>query len=492
MERQDCYTPKRGLYVQDKLQKLDYYKWLILAVVCTGTFMSTMASSIVNVGLPPITIALHSDILTAQWVVTAYMLVITSLLPLMGRLGDVWGQRKIYSYGFIGFVLGSLLCGLANSMGMLIGFRVLQAIGASALIANSMGIVAGSFPQNERGKVLGIIGTVVALGGLCGPGLGGLLVEHFGWHTIFFVNIPAGLLGYAGVRLVLPLDKRLLDEKIDYLGASLFTGGMISFLLALSYGSKWGWFSLPILGCFSFAAFLFVRFIKHERRIDYPMLELSIFNNWAFSAGNIAGMLSFMAMFTSTMLVPYYLHDVLAFSPGKIGLIMSAFPLIMAVTSPISGMLSDKVSTNILATTGLVILAAGLIITANLQLDSNMWLIMTGQALMGFGNGLFQSPNNNSVMSSVQPRYLGIAGGVNALGRNFGMISGTALAVAILEYRRAVNTAEVGIPNPAQQLTFFLDGFHYALLVGAGLAIAGALVSFIRSGKRQIGGEGCQ
>jgi EmrB/QacA subfamily drug resistance transporter len=469
--------------MQEKLQGLSYYKWLIFGVVATGSFMATMTASIVNVGLPPITAALHTDITTAQWVVTAYLLVITSLLPLVGRLGDIWGRRTVYGFGFIGFTAGSLLCGIANSIGLLIGFRVLQAVGAAALMANSMAIVTGSFPQSERGKVLGVIGTVVALGSLSGPGIGGLLVEHFGWHSIFFVNIPVGILGYAGVRLILPVDRDLCQERIDYLGAIFFTASMVSFLLALSYGTEWSWTSLTTITCVSFALIVFGVFVWYETRIEQPMLELTIFKNMAFSAGNLAGFLSFTAMFTNTMLLPFFLHDVLSFAPAKTGLIMSAFPLVMAITAPVSGILSDKVGTVTLTTVGLGLMAAGLLMTAKLHLDATLWLIMGAQAVMGLGNGLFQSPNNNSVMSSVEPRQLGVAGGINALARNFGMVCGTAVAVSILEYQRVASLGGLSQPTDAQQVAAFMAGYHDALLVGACLATAGALISFKRIRK---------
>ncbi|MDF2570385.1 MAG: ribZ, partial [Sporomusa sp.] len=452
--------------MQEKLQKFSYYKWLIFGVVSTGTFMATMTSSIVNVGLPPITAALSSDIATAQWVITAYLLVITSLLPLVGRLGDIWGRRKVYGFGFIGFTAGSLLCGIADSIGLLIGFRVLQAVGAAALMANAMAIVTGSFPQSERGKVLGMIGTIVALGSLSGPSLGGVLVEHFGWHAIFFVNIPVGLLGYAGVQFILPYDKDLRQEKIDYVGAALFTAGMVSFLLALSYGTEWGWVSVSTLGCIAFAFTMFGLFIWYERKIDEPMLELAIFKNWVFSTGNLAGFLSFTAMFTNAMLLPFFLQGVLSFSPAKTGLIMSAFPLVMAITAPVSGILSDKVGSVTLTTSGLGLMALGLVLTAKLHVDSTLWLIMGSQALMGLGNGLFQSPNNNSVMSAVAPRQFGVAGGINALARNFGMVCGTALGVSILEYRRTVSLSGLSQPTAEQQVTAFMAGYHEALIVG--------------------------
>jgi EmrB/QacA subfamily drug resistance transporter len=467
--------------VQKKLHSLPYYQWLIFGVVATGSFMATLTSSIVNVALPSITASLKTDLPTAQWVVTAYLLAITSLLPLMGRFGDVWGRRKIYGFGFLGFTAGSLLCSISPSIGILIAARIVQAVGAAALMANAPAIVTGAFPLSERGKVLGMIGTAVALGTLSGPSLGGVLVGTLGWHSIFIVNIPIGVIGYLGVWLILPLDRNQHRENIDYLGAALFTSGMISFLLVITHGAQWGWISLPsILSCV-IALIAFTLFVHHEQKVPHPMIDLSIFRIWAFLAGNLSGVFSFMALFSNTMLLPFFLHDVLAYSPSQIGLIMSAFPLVMAITAPVSGTLSDKMGPVALTTTGLGLMALGLVITAYLQPASALWVIMTAQALMGLGNGLFQSPNNNSVMSAVQPNQLGIAGGINALARNLGMVCGTAISVSILENRRLAALTGIAFPTPDQQAAAFMSGYHSALIAGACFAILGALISMKRT-----------
>lgn len=467
--------------MQQKLQSLTYYRWLVLGVVASGTFMATLTSSIVNVALPPITAALKTDITTAQWVVTAYLLAITSLLPLMGRLGDVWGRRRVYAASFIVFTFGSLLCSFSSSIILLIASRVVQAVGAAALMSNAPAIVTSAFPQSERGKVLGMIGTAVALGTLSGPSLGGVLVGTLGWNSVFVVNIPIGLLAFIGVRLVLPRDHAAHDETIDYPGAILFTAAMTAFLLAISFGDRWGWLSFFTIGTLVISATAFFCFIKQEKRTVHPMINLAIFKNWTFLAGNAAGTLSFMALFTNTILLPFYLHDVLAYSPSGIGFVMSAFPLAMAVTAPVSGIVSDRIGPVALTTTGLVLMAIGLTLTAQLQPDSSLGLIMGLQALMGVGNGMFQSPNNSSVMSAVLPKQLGIAGGINALARNLGMVSGTAVAVSIFEHKRLAALAPFAGPTPLQQLASFLAGYHSALIAAACFALAGALMSFIRS-----------
>lgn len=472
--------------MHDKLKNRPYYRWLIFAVVALGIFMSTLTSSVVDVALPQIIAGLNTDLATVQWVVSAYLLVITSLLPLAGRLGDICGRRRIYTCGYLGFVGGSILCGYTQSIEVLIAARIVQAAGAAALMAVGPAVLVCSFSPQERGKVLGMTGTAVALGALTGPSLGGLLIEKFSWHAVFFVNIPVGLLGFLGSRLVVPPDNLTRKETLDYLGALLFTVGITSLLLLLSHGLQWGWENPLIKLCAFLAPVAFALFIGHELRVTHPMLNLAIFRNWPFLAGNVAGALSFMALFANIILLPYFLHEVMGQSPVQIGMIMSAYPLVMAFTAPFSGSLSDRIGARVLTTAGLSILALGLAVTANLPAGASVGRIIAGQAVMGFGNGLFQSPNNNSVMGAVAPANLGVAGGILALARNFGMVSGTAVAVAIFEFRRGSMAAT----DAAAQTAAFLAGYHDAVTVAAGLALLAAVISFNRRGHAGAEGNG--
>lgn len=460
--------------MQDKLQGLHYYRWIVFSVVALGTFVSTLTSSIVNVALPMITAALKSDIPTAQWVVTAYLLIITSLLPLLGRLGDVWGHRRVYGMGFVGFILGSLLCSISVSMAMLIASRLIQALGAAALMSNSMAIVTRNFPAADRGKALGMTGTVVALGTLTGPSIGGVLAGMLGWNAIFWINIPFCLLGLAGVKLVLPVDEAAKQEKIDYFGAFLFSVGMILFLLVIGGGLEG---AMTKLAGTAAALIAFYLFIRQEKRIEHPVIDLALFKNRVFVMGNVAGVLAFMAMFTNTILLPFYLHDIKALAPTQTGMVMSAFPVVMAVVAPVSGMLSDKVGPNILTTLGLCLIMSGLGWTAYLQPDSALWMVVFSQMVIGLGSGIFQAPNNSSIMGAVPVRQLGVAGGINALARNFGMAAGIAAAVAVFSYRRAVSLASFDATGATQQIAAFMSGYQDAILTGAVFALTGVVLS---------------
>ena len=459
------------------------YRWCILATVSIGTFMATLDSSILNVALPTISVKLDANLSTLQWVVTAYLLTISSLLPVFGRVADLLGRRRIFSLGFIIFTLGSVLCGLATTIWFLIAMRILQAIGAAMLMANSAAIIIANFPPNERGRALGLTGTVVALGSLTGPALGGILVGLISWRSIFYINLPIGILGYLATQLVLPQDEpEQHNETFDYVGALFFTLGMISLLFAVSNGQSLGWRSTPILTGLSLGTFSLGLFFYTETRVKKPMIDLSLFRIRPFLIGNISGLLSFVAMFANTMLMPFYLQHVLYYSPAQVGLLMTSFPLMMAVIAPLSGHASDRIGPIVLTTTGLVVTASGLLYLSTLTTTSLFWQIVPGLLLIGLGAGLFQSPNNSSVMSSVPPRKLGVAGGINALVRNVGMVIGIAFSISLFENRQAASLVGLETPTSLQQVNAFVGAYHTVMLAAAGIAILAAFISLNRKG----------
>lgn len=454
--------------------------WMIFGVTAVGTFMATLDSSIVNVALPQVASNLNVSLPLVQWVVSAYLLTISCLLPLFGRLGDMLSRRFVYNTGFAVFTLGSVFCGMSGHIALLIIARILQAVGAAMLMANAPAIVSATFSGPDRGRALGMVGMVVALGSMTGPSIGGFLVDAFGWESIFYVNLPIGIAGFLAGYYILPREKRRRGEIFDYSGAILFAVGMTSFLLAVSHGEDWGWLSKIVITLFVTSFVTFGTFIFHERRHPFPMVDLGLFKIWAFFSGNITGMLSFMAVFSNNMLLPFYLSRILNINPAKIGLLMTPFPIVLAVVAPISGYSSEWINPAFLSAAGLTVTALGLIWMAMLNAASVMWEVAIGQAILGLGNGLFQSPNNNSVMSAAPPAKLGIAGGINSLVRNVGQVCGIAIAVSIFEWRQASVLAGISLPTLRQQADAFLYGYHSALGVGAAFAAIGAVVSFSR------------
>lgn len=466
--------------MRQHLQSLSYYRWLVFGVAVTGTFMATLDSSIVNVALPVVAASLGAQLTTVQWVVSAYLLTISSLLPLFGRAGDMLGRRKVFTAGFLIFTLGSALCGLAFSIQLLIAARVLQAVGAAMIMANSQALVAGAFPGRNRGRALGMVGTVVALGSMAGPSLGGLLVGSLGWSAIFFINLPIGIIAFILGQFVLKDDDSRREERFDFFGAFLFAVGMLSLLLLLSEGHTWGWRSQTSMIAAAISIVSLGWFIGYEQRISQPMIDLSLFRHRPFLAGNLAGLFSFMAMFCNNLLLPFYLTDILSLTPTQTGLLITPFPLLLAVVAPLSGYLSEKVSFKRLTVSGLTLTISALLYLSAIDAATPLWQIALCQAILGIGNGLFQSPNNNSVLSSVAPNQLGIAAGLNALVRNIGMVSGIAAAVSIFEGRRLNLLENLPEPTPDQLAAAFLSGYHAALLAGACFAAIAAIISLNR------------
>lgn len=467
----------------ENIKQSPRWRWFILATVSVGTFMATLDSSIVNVALPTISAQLHSDLSILQWVVTAYLLTISSLLPVFGRLADLLGRKKIYSTGFLVFTIGSGLCGFASNIWFLVGMRVLQALGASMLMSNAAAITTANFPPKERGRALGLTGTVVALGSLAGPAIGGILIGIAGWRSVFYINLPIGILGFIAAQIILPADTARSDkETFDFGGAVFFTMGMVSLLFAINNGQDWGWSSLPILAGLILGIVLLGLFFYSEARVDQPMIDLSLFKNRPFLIGNLSGLLSFISMFANTMLMPFYLQHILNYTPTQVGLLMTSFPLIMAVAAPISGHASDRIGPVALTTGGLAITAAGLFYLSSVTAVSPAWQIVPGPLLMGLGAGMFQSPNNSSVMSSVPRAKLGIAGGLNALVRNVGMVVGIAFSVTLFENRQAAALMGITNPNQTQLATAFVSSYHTVMLAGGVIAVIAAFISFNRKG----------
>lgn len=464
-----------------KLNQSPNIRWYILATASIGTFMSTLDSSIVNIALPTISEHLHSGLAILQWVVTAYLLAISSLLPVFGRIADMFGRKKVFSLGFIIFTLGSALCGAANSIWLLISMRVLQAVGASMLMANSAAIITAAFSHKERGRALGLIGTVVALGSLAGPAIGGILVGLIHWRAIFYVNIPIGLLGYVASQFILPPDQPKEDrETFDFAGAGLFTFGMICLLLAISNGHDLGWNSFVVLFGLIAGTLLLALFFIVETRVQQAMIDLSLFKIQPFLTGNLSGLLFFVAIFANVMLMPFYLQNILQYDPTQVGLMMTTFPLTMAIVAPISGAISDKIGFRLLTTGGLLITALGLLYLSTVTDQTTAWLVIPGPLLMGFGSGMFQSPNNSAVMGSVPPPKLGVAGGINALVRNMGMVIGIAFSVSLFENQQTIILRGLVNPTVAERTAAFLRSYHSVMLTGAVIAILGAVISFSR------------
>lgn len=464
-------------------------KWAVLGIVAIGIFMATLDSSIVNISLPSISAYFQTPLNgLVEWVIIAYLITIASVLFTFGRLSDMFGRKILWMLGLGSFTLGSALCGAAPTLLLLVVFRALQGIGGALLMANSTAMLVRAFPENERGRVLGLNSVSVSLGVSAGPTLGGLITTSLSWRWIFYVNLPLGILGLLLTWLVLKEPVRFQNkQKFDPFGASLLSAGIIAIMLALSFGQEIGWFSSLIIGLFAGGCVLLVVFVFLERRVAAPIIDLRLFRNRLFAAANTSGLLSFFALFAVSFLLPFYLEELRHFPTDAAGLLLTPIPLTVSLVAPISGRLSDRFGSQVLSSAGLAMSALGLWLLTGLGVDSSVFSIVWRLVITGIGIGLFQSPNNSAVMGAVPPAQRGVGSGFLATVRVVGQSLSVAVAGAVFVSLGAAQAGQAlthtsNLPQAAilPLQTTFLTGFHAALFVCMCIASVGVFTSLVR------------
>jgi len=448
-----------------------------MAVVWIGIFMATLDGSIVNVALPTLTEFFKTDITTIEWVVMAYLLTITSLLLSLGRISDMVGRKLIFAGGLAVFTVGSGLCAFSTTEGQLILFRIFQGIGAAMLMATGIAIITHAFPPQERGKAMGLIGTVVSIGSMTGPVLGGFLIQKVGWQSIFLINIPVGIVGTIMALKVLHNDEKSKGQEFDIPGALTLFISLISLLLALSEGQEEGWGSSFIIFLFVSSLVFFIIFVNIEIRAKQPVLDIRHFRNRQFAAANISALISFMAMFSIILLMPFLLQDELNYSPQKMGLVFMAVPLVMSVVSPLSGWLSDRTNSHVLSSIGIGIATLSILSLGYLNDESSFMDVALRLSFLGLGMGLFQPPNNSIIMGSLPKEQLGIAAGIMGTMRNMGMVIGVAVSGAVFSNRYVFY---------GNNENSFLPAFHDTFVVSAIICGIAVVVSLVRTSSKSV------
>ncbi len=449
-------------------------RWGVLLAIGLGTFMSALDGSVVNIVLPVVRQDFGASVASVEWVITIYLLVVSGLLLSVGRLGDLRGHRSVYATGFAVFLLGSALCGLAPSVGFLIGARGAQAIGAAMLFANSPAILTKSFPPEMRGRALGLQATMTYLGLTIGPSIGGWLTTALGWRSVFYINLPVGLLALALALHFVPRDTGSgAAEGFDLRGAITFTAGLVALLLALNQGHAWGWAAPATLGLLSVSVVLLVAFLVIERRVTMPMVDLSLFRRRTFSAAAGSALLNYVCVYTLLFLMPFYLLQARGMSPAQAGLLLTAQPLLMAAVAPISGTLSDRIGTRLPSVLGMGLFGIGLFLLSRLALDTPLLTVAGMLAVAGLGIGIFVSPNNSALMGAAPAHRQGIAAGILALARNVGMVIGVGLA-------GAVYTTVLG-PGGAGEASAIVEAMRLTYLLATGIAVLGMGVAALRA-----------
>lgn len=453
--------------------------WIILAIVVMSPFMACLDSSIINVALPVMAKDLSTSMAGIQQIVTTYLIVISATILIFGRLGDIKGKTSVFKYGFIIFVLGSLLCGISTTLNFLTFSRIVQGIGATMTMSTSQGIITHTFPKNERGRALGISGTFVALGTLLGPPLGGLIISVVSWEYIFLINVPIGTVAFIAAMKYLPKDKITTKQTLDYNGAILFLICIVSLFLGLLKGQKIGYNHITIILSFIIALVSFIVFIILESKIKNPLVDLSIFKNRVFSINVFCAFLSFVGISCINIIQPFYLQDVLELSPGTTGFIMMGYPIVLTIIAPLSGYLADKIGSKILTLSGLLVSAIGLFAMTTLNEQSSFLIIISVISIVALGNGIFQSPNNTLVMSSVEKSKLGIAGGINALIRNLGFVFGVSFSTTVLYNRMSYKIGYRVLDYVEGRGDVFIYGMKWVYALAAIGCIIGFIISLI-------------
>jgi EmrB/QacA subfamily drug resistance transporter len=456
-------------------------KWWALAAVGSGVFMSTVDGSIVNIALKTLQDYFGAGLHEVEWVVLAYLLGIVCLLPSMGRLGDMIGKRRVYVGGFVIFTISSALCGIAWNIEALVVFRVLQAIGAAMIQSLGPALLVAAFPAKERGVALGYTGTIVAAGILTGPVLGGLLLRISGWQSIFYVNIPIGIIGVLLTLRALPDDRTRSDQRFDIPGALLLASGLLLVLLALTEGQVWGFGDWKTILVLAAGVAGLVGFVAWERRAAAPMINLSLFSNAIFSLSLLAAFMTFLAGAFNFLLLPFYMQNVLGYDPQRTGLTLIASPIALSLVSPISGRLSDRFGARWLGVAGLACTTLALWLFSTLGTSSTQLDIILRLVLMGVGFGLFQSPNNSTIMGSAPRSAMGVASSLLAVMRTLGQTTGVAIAGAVWAAGVAAAAGGVVEPITAAAPEALVAGLRLAFLIAAGLAALAIVPTIMRA-----------
>ena len=402
-------------------------KWLTMSAVSMGIFLATIDGSIVNVALPTLVKELNTEFSVIQWVVLGYLLAVTTLMLGIGRLGDMIGKKKLYNAGFMVFTLCSVLCGLSTSVYWLIGFRVLQGVGSAMIMALGMAIVTEAFPSKERGMALGISMAVVSVGIAIGPSLGGIIISQLSWRWIFYVNLPIGLLGTLMVfRFVKSIEPKG-RQRFDFAGAITLFLSLLGLLLGLTIGQQSGFFTVPVYLLLSGWFFLLILFILIERKMPEPMISLALFRNRSFAVNLINGFIAFIGVSGTIILMPFYLQNILGHDMLTVGLLLCVVPVMLGISSPLSGILSDRFGTGIISIVGLIITFIGFYTASKLDAQTSVVGFILCVFPIGLGMGIFQSPNNSSIMGAVPLHHLGIASGLTSVARTLGQTVGIAV-----------------------------------------------------------------
>lgn len=447
-----------------------------LIIASVSAFIGPFMGSSINIALPEIGKSFSMNAITLGWVATSYLLAASVFLIPFGRLADIHGRKKIYAYGIVIYTISSLLCAVAFSSVSIIAFRIIQGIGSAMIFSTGMAILTSVFPIHQRGKAFGISVASTYLGLSVGPFLGGFMTQHLGWRSIFWLNVPLGIVLFVLAAMLLKGDwAEAKGEKFDLQGSMMLSISIIAMMLGMS--------KLPAtegIVLVSFGVVLIVLFVVFQLKIQYPLIDLRLFTqNKVFAFSNLAAFINYSATFAITFLLSLYLQYIKGFSAQYAGIILIAQPIVMSLFSPIAGKLSDKTEPRIIASAGMALVAAGLTLMIFITEQTSVTAIVIYLIILGLGFALFSSPNTNAVMSSVEKKSFGIASSILGTMRLTGQMFSMGITMLFFAVIMGKNKIEPSVyPD-------FLISMKYIFIVFALLCFSGIFASAARGKVRK-------
>jgi EmrB/QacA subfamily drug resistance transporter len=505
---------ERMLAQRHRLINDENSRWWTLGAMCFALFMIMLDNTVVNVALPSIQRDLHASLSALEWTVNAYTLTFAVLLVTGGRLGDIFGRRRMFLFGVAVFGISSAAIGFAPSDNALVAFRAVQGIGAAFMMPATLSLITQAFPPHQRGTAIGTWAGVSALALAIGPVLGGFLTQQVSWRAIFFINPPIAVIAVA-VTLFAARESRdeTVSRKVDFPGIASITIGLTAIVLALVQGNAWGWGSTRIVTLLAVAVVAVVAFFQIERRSAAPMVDFSFFRSRTFLGANLVGLIVSFAMLAQFFFLALYMQNILHYSPLQTGVRFLPSTLVIIVMGPLSGRLTDKVGPRLPMAAGLLIVALALFIQSHVTIHTGYGLLLPGFVLMGLGMGLTMSPMSTAAMNAVDRTKAGVASGVLAMSRMVGGTFGVAVIGALvtaigrsqldqgLPHVPAATRAAIAnalgsgaVPShtgrhvAAVTREAFVSALGTGLTIGAAVTLVGAFVAFTLIRRTAEGG----
>ena len=467
-----------------KITESRNYKWYAYFTISIGIGLSVIDQSGLNIAIPVISKDFSLDIPTVQWLILAYILTTSALFLPMGRLADTIGIKNIYLSGFIIFGIGALLAGISTSFNMLMFAKIFQGFGTACIQANAMVMATNIFPEKERGRALGLYVSIIGMGAILGPVIAGILIDQFGWRSIFFSTSFVSIIAFLSGFFLLKSDSKTLSEKFsfDWIGALISSIAFIVLLLGITNVHRYNFFSIESSGLIVLGILLISLFILWETKVNNPMLRVDFFKVPQFSLGIVTRLLTFISFSSTMFLMPFYLIQVLEYKTNLSGLLLISSAFFMAIISPFSGRLSDKFGTKWISMLGIAFISLSAFILSNLTINSSPILIIIGLSISGAGWAVFSAPNTSAIMGSLPIENRSVISALLQLTRTTANLISIALSTLLITLTMSSDgfNADLSSINPSENLNVFLsftNGFSSAFIMAGFIALIGILLN---------------